>query len=75
MTADDEKWPPAQADRPPTDEEARAADLALASVDVDRVAEHAVAMAKLGANVRGEGQIAPDPEISRSAGLAGPSEG
>ena len=63
MVARDERWTPAQADRPPTDDEARAADSALARVDLDRVAEHAKEMAKLGANVQGEGQIQPDPSF------------
>ena len=63
MVARDERWTPAQADRPPTDDEASAADSALAGVDVDRVARHAGEMAKLGANVQGAGQIEPDAKF------------
>jgi hypothetical protein len=59
----DEKWIGAQADRPPTDDEARAAERVAADVDVEAVAEHAQEMAELGANVEGEGQIGP-PEKS-----------
>ena len=48
------------ADRPPTDDEARAADAAAADVDVDNVAAHYEEMTEIGADVRGEGQIEPD---------------
>lgn len=48
------------ADRPPTDDEARAADAAAADVDVDDVAAHYEEMTEIGADVRGEGQIEPD---------------
>ena len=48
------------ADRPPTDDEARAADAAAVDVDVDTVAEHYEEMTEIGADVRGEGQIEPD---------------
>ena len=64
MASPDEKWTPAQADRPPTDDEARAAELAAGGVDLDRVARHAAEMAKLGANAQGSGQIVPIPENS-----------
>jgi hypothetical protein len=49
------------ADRPPTADEAQAAERAAADVDVDAVAEHYEEMAELGADVRGEGQLEPDP--------------
>lgn len=47
------------ADRPPTDDEARAAEQALPGSDPDAVAEHYEEMAERGANVQGEGQITP----------------
>jgi|RhiMethySRZTD1v2_1073278.scaffolds.fasta_scaffold1820995_2 hypothetical protein len=59
MGPDDEKWIDARADRPPTEDEARAAEDAASRVDLASVAEHASEMAKLGANVRGSGQIEP----------------
>jgi len=58
----EEKWTRAQADRPPTEDEASAAESAIEEIDLDRVAAHAAEMAKLGANVQGAGQIVPDPE-------------
>lgn len=47
------------ADRPPTAEEADAAERGAASLDADMnaVAEHAEEMAELGADVKGEGEI------------------
>jgi hypothetical protein len=51
-----------RADRPPTDEEARAADRAAADVDVDEVGEHFQAAARTGAAIKGEGEITPDPQ-------------
>lgn len=48
------------ADRPPTEDEARAAERAAADVDVDQVAEHYEEMIELGAEVQGEGQIEPE---------------
>jgi len=59
MAGADEKWVDARADRPPTEEEARAAEEAAREVAVDDVAEHATEMAKLGANASGSGQIEP----------------
>lgn len=56
----DERFPPAAADRMPTPEEEQAAERAAEGVDLDRVAAHAVDMAETGANVRGEGQIEPE---------------
>ena len=50
---------PHSADRPPTAEEADAAESGTASLDADMsaVAEHAEEMAELGAHVKGEGEI------------------
>ncbi|MCB0966574.1 MAG: hypothetical protein KDB37_07030 [Ilumatobacter sp.] len=45
------------ADRPPTDDEARAAERSAEQVDVDRVAEHYEDAAERGAHIRGEGEI------------------
>jgi len=64
VASPDEKWTPAQADRHPTEDEERAAELAAAGVDLDRVARHATEMAKFGANAQGSGQIAPNRENS-----------
>lgn len=47
----------AGADRPPTDEEAAAAEEAAGDVDVERVARHAEEMSRIGAEVEGEGRI------------------
>jgi hypothetical protein len=46
-------------DRPPTDEEADAAErsAALLDGDMNAVAEHAEEMAEIGAHVKGEGEI------------------
>ena len=46
-------------DRPPTTEEAKAAEAERASVEADMkdVAEHEEEMGRLGANVKGEGEI------------------
>ena len=46
-------------DRPPTTEEAKAADVERSSVEADMadVAEHEEEMGRLGANVKGEGEI------------------
>jgi hypothetical protein len=55
----DETFREPTADRPPTEDEARAAEAAAADVDLDEVAEHAQEMARKGAHVRGEGQIEP----------------
>ncbi|HEY0519416.1 MAG TPA: hypothetical protein VGC84_07970 [Ilumatobacteraceae bacterium] len=62
MTSEDFGEP--VADRPPTEEEERAAERAARNVDLENVAEHYEAMAELGANVEGEGQI--DSERSAS---------
>ncbi len=51
---------PHRADRPPTPEEDAAAESECGASDAeerDRVSEHYERMAKLGANVKGEGQI------------------
>ena len=53
----DETFTEPTADRPPTDDEARAAERSAADVDVDEVAEHYEAATERGANVEGEGQI------------------
>lgn len=47
------------ADRAPTQEEERAAERAAQSVDVEETAEHFEEAARIGANVRGEGEIEP----------------
>jgi len=51
--------PAPQPDRMPTDEEERAAERAAQDVDLDEVAAHEEEMTKLGANVKGEGEITP----------------
>jgi hypothetical protein len=50
---------PHSADRPPTAEEAEAAERGATALDADMnaVAEHAEEMAELGADVKGEGEI------------------
>ncbi len=48
-----------KADRPPTEDEETAADDAAKDVDIDSVAAHEQEMGKVGAEVRGEGQIEP----------------
>ena len=50
------------ADRPPTEEEETAAEAAAQNVDLDRVAEHYDEQNKIGANVKGEGQIEPEAD-------------
>ena len=57
---DPESFPPAHADRPPTAEEAAAAELAAQDVDLEEVAVHYEEMNELGKNVRGEGAVTPD---------------
>jgi hypothetical protein len=54
-----EQFAPAVADRAPTAAEDAAAETAARSVDLDRVAEHAERANKLGAAVKGEGEIEP----------------
>ena len=54
-----ERFNTASADRPPTSEEAEAAERGKDDVDVDEVAEHFEEMKKIGANVKGEGEITP----------------
>ncbi|MCU1359414.1 MAG: hypothetical protein JWN99_703 [Ilumatobacteraceae bacterium] len=51
---------PPVADRPPTAEEAAAADRAAADIDLEVVAEQYEGMIERGANVQGEGQVEPD---------------
>lgn len=53
----DETFTEPTADRPPTADEARAAERSAADVDVDQVAEHYEAEAERGAHVEGEGEI------------------
>lgn len=48
------------ADRPPTDDEAAAAERGAEHVDVDEVGDHYEEAMKTGADVRGEGEIEPD---------------
>ncbi len=45
------------ADRPPTADEERDAEKGAAQVDLDKVGEHYEEMEKIGADVKGEGQI------------------
>ncbi|MBI5088252.1 MAG: hypothetical protein HZB15_05170 [Actinobacteria bacterium] len=54
-----ERFTTPSADRPPTDEEAAAAERAAKDVDLERVAAEYEEMAERGANVEGEGQIEP----------------
>ncbi len=58
-TQDTESFPPASAGRPPTPDEAAAAERAADEVDVPHVAEHYQAMNELGKNARGEGEVTP----------------
>jgi hypothetical protein len=55
---DDFNIPP-HADRPPTAEEEAAAERSGKTIDPDEVAGHFEHAAKLGADVRGEGEIEP----------------
>jgi hypothetical protein len=54
-----ERFTDARPDRPPTPDEAAAADRAAADVDMSQVSEAYEEMAERGANVRGEGEIEP----------------
>ncbi len=54
-----ERFTTPAADRPPTDDEAAAAERAAKDVDLDRVSAEYEEMAERGANVQGEGQIEP----------------
>lgn len=56
-----ETFEPAEADRPPTADEERAAERAARDVDIDDVAAHEEEMLERGANVKGEGEIEPPP--------------
>lgn len=56
----DERFTEPKADRPPTPAEEAAAERAAEQVDLESVAEHAEEAAKIGANVKGEGEIEPD---------------
>lgn len=64
---DHEAFKDAEPDREPTPDEERAAERAATKVDIDDVASEYEHMTKLGANIRGEGQIEspsarpPDP--------------
>lgn len=55
-----ERFTTASADRPPTADEAAAAERGAKDVEVDEVAEHFEEMNEIGANVRGEGEITPE---------------
>jgi hypothetical protein len=55
-----ERFAPAGADRPPTAEDAEAADCAARDVDLEEVAEHYEEMTTLGKNVKGDGEIVPN---------------
>lgn len=57
--AQGERFTEPRADRAPTAEEAAAAERAARHVDVDDVAEHAEEMNRIGADVKGEGDIDP----------------
>lgn len=57
-----EKFPDAGADRPPTPDEAAAADAVAEEIDVNSVAEHYEHMNELGAQVKGEGQVEPEAD-------------
>ena len=50
------------ADRPPTKEEEAAAEAIAPDIDLESVAEAYERQNKVGANVKGEGQIEPYPE-------------
>jgi hypothetical protein len=50
------------ADSPPTKEEAAAAEAIAEEIDVDRVGENFDRQNKVGANVKGEGQIEPEAD-------------
>lgn len=52
------------ANRAPTPDEEAAAESGATEVDLDDVAEHFEKAAKLGANVRGEGEIVPRNLVS-----------
>lgn len=60
--SDDRKILETRADRPPTDDEARAAERAASAVDVDEVGEHFQEAARTGAEIKGEGEIEPRPQ-------------
>ncbi len=51
-----------KADRPPTEEEAKAAEAAAKDVDIKDVAEHFEEMTELGKNVKGEGSLNPSED-------------
>ena len=57
-----EEFRDAGADRLPTKDEEKAAEAAAATVDVEQVAEEYEHMTKLGARVKGEGQIEPEAD-------------
>ena len=57
-----EKFTAPKADRPPTDEEAEAADRAATDVDLDDVGSHYEEMTEIGKNVKGEGSLNPSEE-------------
>jgi hypothetical protein len=59
-TTNDEDFGPAQAGRPPTPDEERAAERSAKDVDLDSVAKNYQHANELGAHVKGEGQIEPD---------------
>lgn len=55
-----DRFTTASADRPPTRDEAEAAERGKDGVDVDEVGEHFEEMNEIGANVKGEGEITPE---------------
>jgi len=61
MSASEEFHQPV-ADRPPTKDEAAAAEAIAAEVDIESVAAAFDRQNKLGANVKGEGQIEPEAD-------------
>ena len=50
------------ADRPPTKEEEEAAEAIAAEIDIETVAEHYDRQNKIGADVKGDGQIEPEAD-------------
>jgi hypothetical protein len=55
----EERFAEPRADRPPTEEEERAAERGAEQVDLDDVSEHEREMAVIGKNVKGEGDLFP----------------
>lgn len=57
-----ENFTDAKADRPPTEQEEKAAEEAATGVDLDHVAPHFEEMTEIGKNVKGEGSLTPSEE-------------